>query len=129
MWCPALKRASQRFDRNGLRHESVDARSVATCVLAFHCVRRHRNEGGAWEAALGLLTPDRLRQTEPVEHRHVQVEQDDVMLRFPPLYQSGRAVLRGFGRQTEKFKLTQDHFEVDGMIVDDQQAAARPPKA
>ena len=66
--------------------------------------------------------PDRLCQTEPVEHRHVQVEQDDVMRRFPPLYQGGCAVLCGFRRQTEKFKLAQDHFEVDGMIVDDQQA-------
>ena len=42
------------------------------------------------------------------------------MRRFPPLYQSARTVLRGFGRQTDKFKLTQDHFEVDGMIVGDQ---------
>ena len=38
---------------------------------------------------------------------------------------AARAVLRGFGRQTEKFKLTQDHFEVDGMIVGDKQTAPR----
>src|SRR3984957_12961403 len=50
------------------------------------------------------------------------------MWRFPPLYQSARTVLRGFGRQTEKFKLTQDHFEVDRMIVGDQQPRRGCPR-
>ena len=51
----------------------------------------------------------------------MQVEQDDIVRSFLPFCQGGRTVLRGFGCQTEKFKLTQDHFEINGMIIDDQQ--------
>jgi hypothetical protein len=44
------------------------------------------------------------------------------MRRLPPLCQGSRSVLRGFGRQTKMFKLTQDYLDVAGMIVGDQQS-------